>query len=152
MPRVGFAYAIQGMATSSLSLSLSHSLFLSLLLLFLIRGECQQNKWSCAVKWNFYHISSGWVGVEVVVEVVVVGGCMMMMMPPHIPHTPPNTSPPPPFITGHIEGVKFSGGAVINGRAPYGGDQRCHIVCGSALLPASTVNWTTRSEAILKSN
>lgn len=48
-------------------------------------------------------------GVEVVVEVVV-GGCMMMM-PPHIPHTPPNTSPPPPFITGHIEGVKFSGGA-----------------------------------------
>lgn len=40
-----------------------------------------------------------------------------MMMPPHIPHTPhpfthPHpTHPPPPFITGHIEGVKFSGGA-----------------------------------------
>lgn len=57
-----------------------------------------------------------------------------------------------PFITAHIERVKFFENVVINGRAPYGRDQRCYIVCGSALLPASTVNWTTRSEAILKSN
>lgn len=82
-------------------------------LLFLIRGECQQNKWSCATKWNFYHISGAWLAKGGCVRVSGGWWCLNTNL-----HTHPTTSitqahtqAPPPFITGHIEGVKFGGRA-----------------------------------------